>query len=130
MDYEGNNLRIANTNGNQVAKAVEVATNAAKVVMNVEPEMEHVVGMTPKDGYQKKLELISNAPDMSTREKIAAIDAAEDKYANDIARNTHLVNETRWSKTGTVVVSIVVILIAASTPTGRNIGKAILKAVA
>lgn len=130
MNYEGNILDMQNIYGEQVTRAINAITDATRTVTDVSPEIDRVVEITPKDGYQKKLELISNAPDMSTREKISAIDAAEDKYADDLARNTHLVNETRWSKTGTIVVSIVAVLVVAATPTGRSIGKAILKMVA
>ena len=61
---------------------------------DISSDIDLVLSMTPKDGYQKKLELIVDAKDMSTKEKIEAIDAAESKYSQDLASNSEVYRDT------------------------------------
>ena len=61
----------------------EVAEKIISSAVDISSETDRVVAMTPKDGYQKKIELISEADDLSTKEKIKAIDDAETKYAQE-----------------------------------------------
>ena len=97
--------------------------------LNVEADIDKVVSITPKDGYAKKIELISNAEDLSTNEKIAAIDAAENKYASDLEKNAELYQGVAWRKVGTTLACAAGLVLMLTTPEGKKIAKNILKAV-
>ena len=86
--------------------------------------------MTPKDGYQKKIELISEAKDMTTKEKLAAIDAAENKYAKDLSNNAEVFKSMMWHKVGLVLVCTAGVVLMGTSPEGRKIEKSILKLAA
>lgn len=111
-------------------KIVEVAEKAISAAMDISSETERVMTMTPKDGYQKKIELISSADDLSTKEKIKAIDEAEDKYSRDLAANAEMCKGMMWAKTGFVLTCIAGSVLMVASPEGRRIAKSILKLVA
>ncbi len=111
-------------------KIVEVAEKAISAAMDISSETERVMTMTPKDGYQKKIELISSADDLSTKEKIKAIDEAEDKYSRDLAANAEMCKGMMWAKTGFVLTCIAGSVLMVASPEGRKIAKSILKLVA
>lgn len=111
-------------------KIVEVAEKAISAAMDISSETERVMTMTPKDGYQKKIELISSADDLSTKGKIKAIDEAEDKYSRDLAANAEMCKGMMWAKTGFVLTCIAGSVLMVASPEGRKIAKSILKLVA
>lgn len=111
-------------------KIVEVAEKAISAAMDISSETERVMTMTPKDGYQKKIELISSADDLSTKEKIKAIDEAEDKYSRDLAANAEMCKGMMWAKTGFILTCIAGSVLMVASPEGRKIAKSILKLVA
>lgn len=107
-----------------------ITGKAVESAMDISEDTKRIIEMTPKDGYQKKLELISAAQDMSTPEKLAAIDAAEDKYAQDLANNADMYKGMMWTKVGLVLTCTAGIVLMISSPEGRKVAKAILKMVA
>ena len=111
-------------------KIVEVAERAISAAMDISSDTERVMTMTPKDGYQKKIELISAADDMSTKEKIKAIDEAENKYSQDLEANAEMCKGMMWAKAGLVLTCIAGTVLMVASPEGRKIAKAILKMVA
>ena len=111
-------------------KIVEVAEKAISAAMDISSETERVMAMTPKDGYQKKIELITSADDLSTKEKIKAIDEAEDKYSRDLAANAEMCKGMMWAKTGVILTCVAGTVLMIVSPEGRKIAKAVLKMVA
>ncbi len=107
-----------------------ITGKAVESALDISEDTKRIIEMTPKDGYQKKLELISAAQDMSTPEKLAAIDAAEDKYAQDLANNADMYKGMMWTKVGLVLTCTAGIVLMISAPEGRKVAKAILKMVA
>jgi len=107
-----------------------ITGKAVESALDISEDTKRIIEMTPKDGYQKKLELISAAQDMSTPEKLAAIDAAEDKYAQDLANNADMYKGMMWTKVGLVLTCTAGIVLMISSPEGRKVAKAILKMVA
>ena len=107
-----------------------IAGKAVESALDISEDTKRIIEMTPMDGYQKKLELISAAQDMSTPEKLEAIDAAEDKYAQDLANNADMYKGMMWTKVGLVLMCTAGIVLMASSPEGRKVAKAILKMVA
>lgn len=116
------------------AEALDLTSEAIKQAVtkatDISVEMDRVISMTPKDGYQKKIDLIVNAEDLSTKEKLSAIDAAENKYAQDLAENAEVCKSVMWSKAGLTLVCVAGVVLMVSSPEGRKIVKAILKSVA
>ncbi len=123
------NVRSAKLNGVSPEKLSGIVGMELASSLNISADLKQIAEMTPKDGFQKKLELISEAHDMSTAEKVAAIDAAENKYAQDLANNTYIYNKMLWVKAGLVLTCTACIVLMASSPDGRNIAKEILKLV-
>lgn len=111
-------------------KFFDVAEKVITSAMDVSSETDRVVSMTPKDGYQKKLDLISAAEDMSTKEKIKAIDEAENKYSQDLAANAEMCKGMMWAKTGLILTCVAGTVLMVASPEGRKIAKSILKLVA
>lgn len=97
--------------------------------MDISKETEWIVSMTPKDGYQKKIELISKADDMSTQEKLKAIDSAEDKYARDLEKNSDMCAKMLWIKAGLFLICTAGTVLMVSSPNGKKVAQQILKAV-
>ena len=94
--------------------------------IDISVEADKILEMTPQDGYKKKIELIADDPEMSTVEKIKAIDEVEDKYAHDFSDSAEKYKEIIWVKAGvTLAVAAGVVLMVAS-PNGRVIAKSIL----
>lgn len=125
--------------GNMITKDVnfdlfeipsDVLENVVKDAADISKEMDRVITMTPKDGYQKKIDLIVHAEDLSTKEKIEAIDAAENKYVQDLSESAELCKDMMWTKVALVLACSAGIVLMASTPGGRKFAKSILKAVA
>lgn len=101
-----------------------------KAAMDISSDMDRVVTMTPQDGYKAKINLINNAQDMSTKEKLEAIDAAENKYVQDLSDNAEVCKGMMWHKTGVVLVCFAGIVLMGTSPEGRKIAKSVLKLVA
>lgn len=127
---EHTNNDITTLDENDVTLTAEVLEETIKSAINIDTEMGRVVSMTPKDGYQKKIELISEAKDMTTKEKLAAIDAAENKYAKDLSNNAEVFKSMMWHKVGLVLVCTAGVVLMGTSPEGRKIAKSILKLAA
>ena len=106
-----------------IGKSVENSIDVSK-------DTERILLMTPKDGYQKKIELISEADDMSTQEKIKAIDEAEEKYAQGLDRNSELYSKIRWTKVGVFFTCTACLILMIASPEGKRIVKSVSKFVA
>lgn len=124
-NISGNSLETLTTD-----RVPVIAGKAAESALDISEDTRRIIEMTPKDGFQKKLELITAAQDMSTPEKLAAIDAAEDKYAQDLANNADLYRGMMWTKVGLVLTCTAGIVLMISSPDGRKVARAILKMVA
>lgn len=102
-----------------------VEKNAEKSI-DIQKETEQILSMTPKDGYQKKIELIANAKDLSTQEKIKAIDDAEDKYTSDLKKNAEICSGLMWVKTGAILTCTAGIVLMVFSPQGRKMAQQII----
>lgn len=127
---EHTNNDITTLDENDVTLTAEVLEETIKSAITIDTEMGRVVSMTPKDGYQKKIELIYEAKDMTTKEKLAAIDAAENKYAKDLSNNAEVFKSMMWHKVGLVLVCTAGVVLMGTSPEGRKIAKSILKLAA
>lgn len=101
-----------------------------KTAMDISPEMNRVVAITPSNGYQAKIDLITKASDMSTAEKIAAINAAENKYTQDLAENAELYKGIMRAKVGLALTCTAGVILMVASPEGRRIARSIFKSVA
>ena len=109
--------------------STEIFKVAEKIIchaVDISSDTDRIVAITPKDGYQKKIELISAANDLSTKEKIQAIDYAENKYAQDLAANADMYKGMMWAKVGFILTGVAGVVFMVSTPEGRKIAKSIL----
>ncbi len=129
---EKNNLAANNIemNNEVVDEVVEVMKNTVSTSIDATNEISKIVSITPKSGYDKKIELISNAQDMSTKEKISAINDAEDKYSDDLAKNADTYKDLLWTKAGVVLGVTAGLILMTTTPGGRKFAKKILKKIA
>ena len=78
-------MNTALTNHNvdeQIVKAI--ATEAVNVSLNVAEDRASVLTLVPDDSFNKKLTLIEQAQDLSTAEKLAAMEQAENKRLTDL----------------------------------------------
>ena len=65
------------------AEVVKCLQETVSKATDVSSEIDKIISFTPKSGYDKKIELIAAADDLTTKEKIAAINEAEAKYSQD-----------------------------------------------
>jgi len=122
-----NELEVTELSMDAVVSGIEKIVNSA---VDVSKETDKIISLTPSDGYQKKIELIMNADDMSTTDKIKAIDAAEDKRFSDLSHTADMCKDMMWTKTGTVLICTAAIVLLIASPDGRKIATNILKRVA
>ena len=104
--------------------------NGLDKVTDISKETDQILSMTPRDGYHKKIDLIANADDMTTQEKIKAIDAAEDKFASDLKREAEVCSDMIWVKVGATLICVAGIVVLASSPVGGHIVDNMFKSIA
>lgn len=112
-----------------IEQTADIVERAVKSALDISTETTTILSMTPRDGYQKKLDLILSAEDLSTKEKIQEINRAEDKYAQDLERNAETCKGIMLVKAGIVLSVIAGGLYFTSTEDGKRITKALLKSV-
>lgn len=112
------------------AEVVKCLQETVSKATDVSSEIDKIISFTPKSGYDKKIELIAAADDLTTKEKIAAINEAEAKYSQDLADNAETYNRLLWTKVGTVLGVTAGIVFMVSSPSGRKVAKNILKKIA
>ena len=95
--------------------------------LDISTETATILSMTPRDGYQKKLDLIYVAKDLSTKEKLEEISRAEDKYAQDLEHNAETCKRIMWAKAGIIVFVIAGGAYAATTENGKKIMRSLFK---
>ena len=80
---------LTNQNVNeQIVKAI--ATEAVNVSLNVAEDRASVLTLVPDDSFNKKLTLIEQAQDLSTAEKLAAMEQAENKRLTDLQQGAEI----------------------------------------
>ena len=109
---------------------INMAGRAFGAALNSSEEINRAIEITPKAGFDLKLELISGAEDMSTQEKLDAIAVAEDKYSEDIATNARTCQESGWSHVGLALLSFAGMALIAVTPGGRRVTETVMKLIA
>ena len=113
-----------------IEQAVDIIEQAVTSALDISKETATILSMTPKDGYQKKLDLIYSAEDLSTREKIEEISRAEDKYAQDLERNAETCKGIMWVKAGIVITILTGGIWIVSSPDGQKIIRRMIKRIA
>ena len=113
-----------------IEQAVDIIEQAVTSALDISTESATILFMTPRDGYQKKLDLIYAAEDLSTKEKLEEICKAEDKYAQDLERNAETCKGIMWVKAGIVGTIIVGGIWIVSSPDGQKIMKRMIKRIA
>ncbi len=101
--------------------------NVAEYAMNISSDTSQIVGMIPKDGYNKKLEIISEAHDMSTDEKLAAISEADEKYVQNVSDAAEIYEGIMRTKVILTVFSIASIVMLLSSSDSRKTAEKIVK---
>ena len=122
-----------NTNEISAATMQSVVSGIEGIVeksVDVSRDTELIMAMTPKDGYDLKLQLIEKAEDMSTLEKLSAIDTADDKYHQNLTHSYELYSDERQSKVVTVLTCTAVLALLIVFPNGRKIASGVAKLVA
>lgn len=102
-----------------IEHAVDIIEGVVKSALDISTETATILSMTPKDGYQKKLDLIYSAEDLSTKEKLEEVSRAEDKYAQDLERNAEICKGIMWVKVGIIGFVIVGGAYVATTGNGK-----------
>lgn len=118
-NHKRNHAGSIETSEDITAKATEIA---ARTEIEISKDTESILSMVPKDGFDKKIDLICSDEDMSTAEKLRAIDAAENKRLLDIEKATEVYKGMMVVKAG-VVVSVIVGTVALASPEGRRLLK-------
>ena len=118
-NHKRNHVGDIETSEEITAKAAEITVRTA---MDMSKETESILSMVTKDGFDKKIDIICSDEDMSTTEKLKAIDAAEDKRLRDVEKVTEVYKGMMVVKAG-VVVSVIVGTIALASPEGRRLLK-------
>ena len=111
-------------------KGVGLAEICAKIVPDALGEKEFVLSFAPTDGYKKKLDLIFAAEDMSTIEKIEAIERTEEQRATDLRNGVNTYKSIVWNRYLLVFSCVAGAIILASTPEGNKVLRTVFKCVA
>ncbi len=112
--------------GADVTKCLQETVSKAT---DISADIDKIISITSKSGYDKKIELITDADDLTTKEKIAAINEAEDKYSQDIAENAETYSKLLWTKVGVVLCVTAGVVLMVSSPSGRKIAKSLMKSI-
>lgn len=97
---------------------------------DISSEIGKIISFAPKSEYDKKIELIANADDLTTKEKIAAINKVEIKYSQDLSDNAETYSRLLWTKVGAVLGVTAGIVLMVSSLNGRKVAKNIIKKIA
>lgn len=97
---------------------------------DISSEIGTIISFAPKSEYDKKIELIATADDLTTKEKIAAINKVEIKYSQDLSDNAETYSRLLWTKVGAVLGVTAGIVLMVSSPNGRKVAKNIIKKIA
>lgn len=126
-NHKRNHAGAIETSEDITAKATEIAVRTA---IDISKDTESILSMVTKDGFDKKIDLIYSDEDMSTAEKLKAIDAAEDKRIRDVEKATEAYKGIMVVKAGVIISVIVGSTIALTSPEGRRLLKSAFEKVA
>lgn len=116
-----NNTSLHNTD---VQRFAETCT---KNVLDISAEKEIVLSFVSQDSYRKKIELISAADDMTTTEKIEAINQAEERRLQDIRSGVETCKDLMWNRYLLVFFCLTSIALLVASPEGSKALKSVFK---
>lgn len=106
------------------------AEPCAKAALDISSEKDVVLAFTSQDSFKKKIELIYAAEDMTTAEKLEAINQAEDRRTKDIRNGVDTCKDLMWNRYFFVFSCLTGIALLAATPDGSKAIKSVLKRIA
>ena len=109
-----NNTTLHNTD---VQRFAETCT---KTVLDISAEKETVLSFVSQDSHKKKIELISAAEDMTTVEKLEAINQAEDCRLQDIRSGVETCKDFMWNRYLLVFSCLTCIVLLVISPGGSK----------
>ena len=121
-DIYGHNRKLA-FEGNDnpyTERIVSAAERAFEYAIDTSADLEAIEELTSTEGFHLKLEIIQQAEDMSSQEKLDAISEAEDKLATDKERSAKL---HMWLIAKKIVFAVVVVggtVALANSPVGQK----------
>ena len=119
-----NNTVFHNSNAQHFAEV------CAKNTLDISAEAETVLSFASQDSYKKKIELISAANDMTTAEKLEAINQAEERRLHDIRSGVETCKELMWNRYLLVFSCLTGIALLVTSPEGSKALKSVFKRVA
>lgn len=119
-----NNTVFHNSNAQHFAEV------CAKNTLDISAEAETVLSFASQDSYKKKIELISAADDMTTAEKLEAINQAEERRLHDIRSGVETCKELMWNRYLLVFSCLTGIALLVTSPEGSKTLKSVFKRVA
>lgn len=119
-----NNPVLHNSDTQRFAEA------CAKTALDISEEKETVLSFTSQDSYRKKIELISAADDMTTAEKLVAINQAEERRLQDIRNGVETCKNLMWNRYLLVFSCLTGITLLAISPEGSKVIMSVFKRVA
>lgn len=125
-----NDAQFLNLNEEIIEKVVNTAERVIKNTLDISVETNVVLSMTPKDGYEKKLDLIYSAEDMSTEKKLLEIEKIEKEYAERLEQNAELCKDIMWKKVGMVLTLVSGSIYFVTSEKGQKVIKNVLCRIA
>lgn len=119
-----NNTVLHNSDAQRFAEV------CAKITLDISSETETVLSFASQDGYRKKLELISTADDMTTAEKLEAINQVEERRLRDIRSGVETCKDLMWNRYLLVFSCLTGIALLAISPEGSKALKSVFKRIA
>ena len=110
--------------------AQHFAEGCAKTTLDISTDAETVLSFSSQDSFKKKIELISAADDMTTAEKLEAIDQAEERRLHDIRSGVETCKDLMWNRYLLVFSCLTGIALLVTSPEGSKALKAVFKRVA
>ena len=103
----------------------KVFSEIIKCGMDVDSVVENAETMTSKNAYEKKLETIQNAEDLSTKEKLEEYEKADAAYNQKKENNVEVLCKVQTHRIKLLIGAFAGFCIL-MTPEGRNIAKELL----
>ena len=113
-----------------VEKILAFAERSINASTDIAEDATTVLSLASKESYQAKIEVITHAEDLSTKEKLDAIKQAEEKCAQDVQNGVTTCKDLLWNRYLLVFSCITGIVLLATSPEGSKAVKSILKRIA
>ncbi len=109
---------------------IQFAENCGKVALDISGDQEAILAFASQDSYKKRIEIIASAEDMTTKEKLEALNQADDRFAQDVQRSAETCRNIAWNRYLLLFSCLTGVVLLASSPEGSKAIRTVFKRIA